>query len=70
MKSKTIVIILAVTTVCNSFGQVKLNFPEATLPEEVVYAASEDSVINAGLLFHPKKDSTKPVAIIWVHGWV
>ena len=69
MKSKIIVIILAVTTVCNSFGQVKLNFPEATLPEEVVYSASRDSVINAGLLFHPKKDSAKPIAIIWVHGW-
>jgi len=69
MKSKIIVIILVVTTVCNSFGQVKLNFPEARLPEEVAYAASSDSVINAGLLFHPKKDSTKPIAIIWVHGW-
>jgi dienelactone hydrolase len=69
MKSKIIVITLALTTSLNSFGQVRLNFPEATLPEEVVYTASNDSVINAGLLFHPKKDSTKPIAIIWVHGW-
>jgi dienelactone hydrolase len=69
MKLKIIVTILTITTFCNSFGQVKLNFPEAMLPEEVVYAASDDSVINAGLLFHPKKDSTKPVVIIWVHGW-
>ena len=69
MKSKIIVIILAATTVCDSFGQVKLSFPDATLPEEIVYAASSDSVINAGLLFHPKKDSTKSIAIIWVHGW-
>jgi dienelactone hydrolase len=35
----------------------------------VVFAASNDSVINAGLLFHPKEDSTKPIAVIWVHGW-
>jgi len=69
MKSKTIVIILALTTVFNSFGQVNLKFPEATLPEEVVYAASKDSVINTGLLFHSKKESTKPIAIIWIHGW-
>ena len=69
MKSKTIVIFLALTTVFNSFGQVKLKFPPATLPEEVVYAASEDSVINTGLLFHPKRESTKALAIIWVHGW-
>jgi len=69
MKSKTIVIILALTTVFNSFGQVNLKFPEATLPEEVVYAASNDSVINAGLLFHPKKDFENSIAVIWVHGW-
>ena len=69
MKSKTIIIILALTTVFNSFGQVKFKFPEATLPEEVVFAASNDSVINAGLLFHPPKESTKPIAIIWIHGW-
>ncbi|MBX2921368.1 MAG: alpha/beta fold hydrolase [Chitinophagaceae bacterium] len=35
----------------------------------MVYAATSDSVINAGMLFHPKKDSTRPIAIIWVHGW-
>ena len=69
MNSKIIFIIFAVTTVCNSCGQDTFNFPEATLSEEVVYAASNDSIINAGLLFHPKKDSTKPIAIIWVHGW-
>jgi pimeloyl-ACP methyl ester carboxylesterase len=69
MKSIMIVISLALTISFNSFGQVRLNFPEATLPEEVVYASSNDSVINAGLLFHPTKDSTKPIAVIWVHGW-
>jgi len=61
--------ILALTTSFNSLGQVKLDFPKARLSEEVVYAASNDSVINAGLLFHPKKDSSKPIVIIWVHGW-
>jgi pimeloyl-ACP methyl ester carboxylesterase len=69
MNPKTIVIVFALTIAFNSFGQAKLKFPEATLPEEVVYAMSGDTVFNAGLLFHTKKESTKPVAIIWVHGW-
>ena len=63
------VIFFALTTAFNSFGQAKLKFPEATLPEEVVYAISNDTVFNAGLLFHTKKELAKPVAIIWVHGW-
>jgi dienelactone hydrolase len=70
MKTQSITGILAIMISFNSLrGQVKLKFPEATLPEEVVYAASPDSVINAGLLFHPKKDSTKTIAIIWIPGW-
>ncbi|MBX3238995.1 MAG: alpha/beta hydrolase [Chitinophagaceae bacterium] len=69
MKSKIIVVVLTFTISFCSFGQVRFSFPGAALPEEVVYAASGDSVINAGVLFHPKKDSAKPIAIIWVHGW-
>lgn len=69
MKSKTLTTVLIFTAVFHSFGQVTLNFPSASLPEEMVYAASNDSIINAGLLFHPKKESTRPIAIIWIHGW-
>jgi pimeloyl-ACP methyl ester carboxylesterase len=69
MQPKALVLIFAVTTFFSSFGQGKLNFPEATLPEEVIFTASDDSVINAALLFHPKKDLAKSVAVIWVHGW-
>jgi len=69
MKAKTIVIIFALTIAFDSFGQGKFKFPEATLPEEVVYAMSNDTVFNAGLLFHTKKELAKPIAIIWVHGW-
>lgn len=69
MDFKIIFVTLAITISLNSLGQVRFNFPEATLPEELVYAATSDSVINAGMLFHPKKDSTKSIAIIWVHGW-
>ncbi len=69
MNPKTIAIIFALTIAFDSFGQAKFKFPEATLPEEVVYVMSGDTVFNAGLLFHTKKGLTKPVAIIWVHGW-
>jgi pimeloyl-ACP methyl ester carboxylesterase len=69
MNSKTMVMIFALIIAFDSFGQGKFKFPEATLPEELVYAMSNDTVFNAGLLFYTKKESTKPVAIIWVHGW-
>jgi pimeloyl-ACP methyl ester carboxylesterase len=42
---------------------------DANLPEELIYTMSTDTVFNAGLLFHPKKELAKQVAIVWVHGW-
>jgi pimeloyl-ACP methyl ester carboxylesterase len=69
MNRKTIVLIFALTVALNSFGQEKFKFPNATLPEEVVYVMTNDTVFNAGLLFHPQKETDKTVAIIWVHGW-
>jgi pimeloyl-ACP methyl ester carboxylesterase len=38
-------------------------------PEELVYATSSDNIVNGGAFFIPPKESTKPVAVIWVHGW-
>src|SRR5260370_32248347 len=38
-------------------------------PEELVYVRSKDDIVNAGALFAPPKDSAKPIAIIWIHGW-
>src|ERR1700733_4759227 len=46
-------------------GKVK----NATLPEQLVFSKSSDDVLNAGLMFKPKKEIAKPAAIIWVHGW-
>ena len=37
-------------------------------PEELVYVRSSDDIVNAGALFK-SKESPKPVAIIWIHGW-
>jgi pimeloyl-ACP methyl ester carboxylesterase len=38
-------------------------------PEELVYARAGDDIVNAGAFFIPPKESTKPVAVVWVHGW-
>jgi dienelactone hydrolase len=41
----------------------------AKFTDEIVYAQSEDGVPNAGVLFAASKNSAKPTAIIWIHGW-
>jgi pimeloyl-ACP methyl ester carboxylesterase len=41
----------------------------AKVTEELVYARSEDGITNGGALFAPPKESAKPTAVIWVHGW-
>jgi hypothetical protein len=38
-------------------------------PEQLVYVRSEDDIVNGGAIFTPPKNSAKPVAIIWIHGW-
>jgi pimeloyl-ACP methyl ester carboxylesterase len=39
------------------------------LPEQLVYVCSADNVVSGGVLFTPAKQSARPLAIIWVHGW-
>jgi pimeloyl-ACP methyl ester carboxylesterase len=38
-------------------------------PEELVYVRSKDDIVNGGAIFTPPKDSVKPLAVIWIHGW-
>lgn len=38
-------------------------------PEELVFVQSTDDIINGGSIFTPPKESAKPVAVIWIHGW-
>ena len=40
-----------------------------TFPETLVYVRSTDDVVSAGAVFGPPKETSKPVAIIWIHGW-
>jgi len=41
----------------------------AKSPEQIVFARSKDDVVGGGVLFAPQRDSTKPIAIVWIHGW-
>jgi pimeloyl-ACP methyl ester carboxylesterase len=38
-------------------------------PEELVYVQANDGIVNGGAMFRPPKESAKPIAIIWIHGW-
>jgi pimeloyl-ACP methyl ester carboxylesterase len=38
-------------------------------PEQLVYVRTEDDIVHGGIIFTPPKDSAKPVAVIWIHGW-
>jgi pimeloyl-ACP methyl ester carboxylesterase len=68
MKPGIIAILLVLTAVLPSHAQ-QYKLHEATLPEELIYTMSTDTIFNAGLLFHPKKEIATAVAIVWVHGW-
>jgi pimeloyl-ACP methyl ester carboxylesterase len=55
------------------FG-LRMNFhPEnqkpGTFPEQLVFVRSTDDIVNAGVIFTAPKQASKPLAIIWVHGW-
>jgi pimeloyl-ACP methyl ester carboxylesterase len=41
----------------------------AKFPEELVSVRSEDDIVNGGAIFTPPKQSAKPIAVIWIHGW-
>src|SRR3954451_13339273 len=38
-------------------------------PEQLVFVRSVDDVVSGGVMFTPPKESSKPLAIVWVHGW-
>jgi dienelactone hydrolase len=45
------------------------NLRPGKFPEQIVFVRSKDDVVSAGAIFAPPKDSSKPVAVIWIHGW-
>src|SRR5260370_22655045 len=38
-------------------------------PEQLVYARTKDDIVDSGAIFIAPKDSAKPIAVIWIHGW-
>ena len=38
-------------------------------PEQLVFVSSADDVVSGGVLFNSPKELSRPLAIIWVHGW-
>jgi len=37
--------------------------------EQIVFARSTDDVVSGGVLFAPRRDSAKQIALVWIHGW-
>jgi pimeloyl-ACP methyl ester carboxylesterase len=38
-------------------------------PEELVYVRTNDDIVQGGAIFAPPKNSARPIAVIWIHGW-
>jgi pimeloyl-ACP methyl ester carboxylesterase len=56
------------------FLGLRMNFhPEnqkpGKFPEQLVYVRTTDDVVDGGVLFSTPSSPSKPLAIIWVHGW-
>jgi pimeloyl-ACP methyl ester carboxylesterase len=45
------------------------NQKQGKFPEQIVYVRSSDDVVSAGVMFSPPQTQSKPLAVIWVHGW-
>jgi pimeloyl-ACP methyl ester carboxylesterase len=45
------------------------NMKAGKFPEQLVYVRSKDDIVQCGAIFTPPKDSAKPVAVVWIHGW-
>jgi len=45
------------------------NQKSGKFPEQLVYVRSADDLVDTGVLFTSPRQPSKPLAIIWVHGW-
>jgi pimeloyl-ACP methyl ester carboxylesterase len=62
----SVALIAAVASACRSRPEA---VDAAKSPEQVVFARSSDDIVGGGVMFSPPRDSAKPLAIIWIHGW-
>ena len=62
--------LLAITFVLwQRYGPRAVTVTAGKFPEELVYVRSKDDIINGGAIFTAPKNSAKPIAVIWIHGW-
>ena len=61
-----VLIVAWLVTACGSRPEA---IEAAKSAEQVVFVRSEDDVVSGGVMFSPPRDSAKPLAIIWIHGW-
>jgi len=64
-----LVIIILGTFIYLKFFKFNTHIKDATLSEQIVFAKSNDDVLNAGVMFGAKKEIAKTIAVILVHGW-
>lgn len=57
-----------ILTMCSGCGPT-LEVTPGKFPEELVWVKSEDDIISGGVMFTSSKETAKPIAVIWVHGW-
>lgn len=63
-----VAVIATIAAACGRAGRPEA-VGDAKSPEQIVYARSRDDVVSTGVMFAPARDSAKPIAIIWIHGW-
>ena len=66
----TVLVLLGATSlVWQRWAPRALHVTPGKFPEELVYARSDDDIVNAGAVFAPPNALAKPIAVIWIHGW-
>jgi pimeloyl-ACP methyl ester carboxylesterase len=45
------------------------NQRRGSFPEQLVFVRSKDDVVSGGALFTAPKETARPIAIVWIHGW-
>lgn len=60
---------LAAALVWQTFRPRPLAVEPGRFPEVLVHARASDGVVNGGAMFMPPNERSRPIAVVWVHGW-
>jgi len=76
MAKRTLLAILGLAVLAGGDFLIRLGFaprPEnqkpGKFPEELVFVRSKDDVVSGGVVFTAPKETAKPMAVVWIHGW-